>query len=323
MEENKNEEIYAYIKFYSETKKIILTQSFDEFKKKICNILNLKEGLFLSLKISYKDIDGDCISICTDEDYNILLSQVKDKEVETLNIEVEQNSEIDISACSNSIFNYQEKSEDEENKDNENDIKKDKEIILNKLNKYPNVPINKIDINDMNLDEDNLREKKFMVFPCTCNICTQYPIVKVLYHCPKCALFLCEECEENLGINHRHSILKIQTKNQFEDADLKINNDLQNEKNKNVNNQQQINNMSNSFKGVLGIINIFGNNNKCKDDNIKLNKNKNQEFSPKKMNLIQLARIKYDLNGISDDKLEEAIKKANGNIDEAITILMS
>ncbi len=44
---------------------------------------------------------------------------------------------------------------------------------------------------------------------------------------------------------------------------------------------------------------------------------------PQKMNLIQLARAKYDLDGISDNQLQEAIEKANGNIDDAIVLLMS
>ena len=34
MEENKNEEIIAYIKFYSEIKKVILTPTFEELKRR-------------------------------------------------------------------------------------------------------------------------------------------------------------------------------------------------------------------------------------------------------------------------------------------------
>jgi hypothetical protein len=41
------------------------------------------------------------------------------------------------------------------------------------------------------------------------------------------------------------------------------------------------------------------------------------------MSLIQLARAQYDLNGISDNQLQEAIEKTNGNIDDAIVLLMS
>ena len=41
------------------------------------------------------------------------------------------------------------------------------------------------------------------------------------------------------------------------------------------------------------------------------------------MSLIQLARAQYDLNGISDNKLQEALEKTKGNIDDAIALLLN
>ena len=41
------------------------------------------------------------------------------------------------------------------------------------------------------------------------------------------------------------------------------------------------------------------------------------------MNLLQLARSQYDLRGISDNQLRDAINKTNGNIDQAVILLMS
>ncbi len=46
-------------------------------------------------------------------------------------------------------------------------------------------------------------------------------------------------------------------------------------------------------------------------------------MGPQKMSLLQLARAQYDLKGISDAQLQDAILKTNGNIDEAIVLLMS
>ncbi len=51
--------------------------------------------------------------------------------------------------------------------------------------------------------------------------------------------------------------------------------------------------------------------------------NRNQQFGPQQMSLLQLARTQYDLNGISDNQLQDAINKSNGNIEQAIVLLMS
>ena len=159
-----------------------------------------------------------------------------------------------------------------------------------------------------------------MVFPYTCNLCNEYPIVRVLYYCPICAIPLCQKCEEKLGINHRHSILKIQTKQQFEDLNSKLKentnenkNIKNNEDNSNQSTLQTIaNNIKDSFLG------IFGENKNDENRN-----NINQQMAPQKMSLLQLARAQYDLNGITDNQLQEAIEKSNGNIEEAIVLLIS
>ena len=64
-----------------------------------------------------------------------------------------------------------------------------------------------------------------MFFPFNYYLCHQFSIVKVLYYCHILNIPLCEECEEKLGINHRHSILKVQTNQQFDDLNSKINMD--------------------------------------------------------------------------------------------------
>ena len=104
MENNKNEDIIAYIKFYHEIKKVILTPTFDEFKIKLCKVLQIDANLLNSLKLSYNDEDGDTIIVASEEDYNIFLGQITNKEVDILNIEKDENANIDINACSNSII---------------------------------------------------------------------------------------------------------------------------------------------------------------------------------------------------------------------------
>ena len=166
MEENKykdkNEEIIAYIKFNHEIKKVILAPTLKEFQKKICNILNIDETLINSLKLSYKDEDGDTISVSSEEDYNILLNQVKSKEVDILNIETDENADIDIDACSNSVIKFHEKIEkeevEEEDKNNKEIKNEEKEEIVNKAEENNTENINKIEDKDENTNKINLIE---------------------------------------------------------------------------------------------------------------------------------------------------------------------
>ena len=80
-----------------------------------------------------------------------------------------------------------------------------------------------------------------------------------------------------------------------------------------------VNNIKDSF-----LSGFFGNDNKnenVNNVNQRLN-NRNQQMMPQQMSLIQLARAQYDLNGITDNQLQEALVQTNGNIDEAIVLLM-
>lgn len=406
MEDNENQEVIAYIKFYSEIKKVILTPTFEELKKKICNLLQINEDSFNFLKLSYKDEDNDIITVSSEEDYNILLAQIKNKEVDILNIESEEDGNIDINACSHSIIKFHEnidKEDNEEEKKNDFDIISSQQFEINKEEKKENqknnividsIQSSRIEINENNQDQlknknnfdfqkndndlkspylqndindnninninnfnknnintrnninnininnnmnnNNLSSQTYMVFPLSCNLCSQYPIVKILYYCLVCNIPLCEECEDKLGINHRHSILKVQTNQQFEDLNLRINScskggNSQSNNNKNNNdnknspneNQSQIMNIFNNIKDSV-ISGIFGDDKKNENIN-NINQevnNKNEQIVPQRMSLIQLARAQYDLNGVSDNQLQEAIEKTNGNIDEAVILLM-
>ena len=395
MKENEKKEIIAYIKFYSEIKKVILTPTFDEFKLKICRVLGINENLFNSLKLSYKDEDNDIISVSSEEDYNILLGQIENKEVDIINIEKEENANIDINACSKSILKFNEKiNKEEENeqeeiinnnkglniifeqkleKNNEekyinqhqkNNIIHNNEIINNIQNYKNNNNLNIYNDNDNDLESPyilkdninnnineninannfdnniNVNNKKeginfdinsqtYMVFPYNCNLCNQFPIVKVLYYCLVCGIPLCQECEEKLGINHRHPILKVQSKQQFDDLQMKINENskekvnIEKNNNEDSSNESGIQKIADNLRNTIknSVLFLFGNDNKNENPNNR--PIDNQNMIPQKMNLIQLARASYNLDGVSDNQLQEAIEKANGNIDEAIVLLMS
>lgn len=201
------------------------------------------------------------------------------------------NSEDDISSP------YDQKNKNLEN--NNNNIK-----IINKINNINNIG-NNINAN-VNLNQTHL------VFNLTCGLCSQYPIINVLYYCPTCSLYICPECEKKPDINHRHSILKVQTQQQYADLNEKINNPKDGNNSENNVNQSNLEKITNNIKD--SVIKFFVGNNEE-------NNQPQQQNLPQQMSLIQIARAQYGLQGISDNVLEEAIRKTNGDIEKAIPLL--
>ena len=201
------------------------------------------------------------------------------------------NSEDDISSP------YDQKKQNFEN--NNNNIK-----IINQINNINNIG-NNVNAN-VNLNQTHL------VFNLTCGLCSQYPIINVLYYCPTCSLYICPECEKKPDINHRHSILKVQTQQQYADLNEKINNPKDGNNSGNNVNQSNLEKITNNIKD--SVIKFFVGNNEE-------NNQPQQQNLPQQMSLIQIARAQYGLQGISDNVLEEAIRKTNGDIEKAIPLL--
>ena len=362
MKEPIQEEIIAYIQFCNEIKKVILPPTFKGLQEKICSMLQINLELISSLLISYKDEDNDVVMVDSNEDYLILLDQIKNKQVNIINVEKNEKGNIDIDTCTKSIIKFQEKFDKNDEANNNFNIVSNQQFEINKQeNKIENNKINininrdninnnseeeiispykqkekekKIEennniniinqINDINninnIKDDNFNananvnlNQTYLVFNLTCDLCSKFPIIKVLYYCPTCSIYICPECEKKPDINHRHSILKIQTKNQFDDLNEKINNkneELSLEKN---NNNSQINfgKIKDNIKD--SVLKIFGGN---KEEN-----NIPKQNTTQQMSLIQIARAQYGLEGISDQQLENAIRKTNGDIERAIPLL--
>ena len=381
-QDSNTEEIIAYIQFYGEIKKVILPQTFEGLQEKISKMLQINTELISSLIISYKDEDNDSVIVNSNEDYLILLDQIKNKQVNIIIVEKGDKDNIDINTCSKSLIKFQEKidNNDEANKkkldivsnqqfeinkqdepnnrnikinninvnNNIKDIKNEIEIDnnINHKNEFNNIDndlnysnseediispyvqkeqnnisnqnninivnqVNNINYNNINGNANVNLSQTYLVFNLSCGLCNQYPIIKILYYCPTCSIYICSECEKKPDINHRHSILKIQTSQQYADLNEKIkksNDELNLEKTMNQSNFQRFkNDIKNS------VINIFGGN---KEEAKEPQQNLTQEMS-----LIQIARAQYGLQGISDNQLEEAIRKTNGNIEKAIPLL--
>ena len=386
MNNQNSEEINGYIQFYNEIKKVILPLTYDEFLEKLKKMLQIESDLISSLIISYRDEDNDRVMVNTNEDYSILLEQIKNKQANIITVEKEEKSNIDIDTCSQSLIKFKEKNDKnneannnlnivsnqqfeinkqenkieiinnniKNNKDINNDINNNAKNNINNLEEINNELeinnnkdfINNIDnnLNDSNSEEEIIspylqKEKEqnnnlnnniniinqindinananinlnqtYLVFNITCGLCNQYPIIKILYYCPTCSVYICPECEKKPDINHRHSILKIQTSQQYADLVEKINNSKENLL-KNNQNQSNLAKITDNIKD--SVLKIFGNNKE--EENIP------PQNLTSQMSIIQIARAQYGLEGISDEQLQDAIRKTNGNIENAIPLL--
>ena len=213
------------------------------------------------------------------------------------------NSEEDII----SPYLKQEKNINENNNNSNNiniiNINNDRNNIEN-INNINNENINNNMNANVNLSQTHL------VFNIPCGLCSQFPIIKILYYCPTCSVYICPECERKPDINHRHSILKVQTQQQYNDLIEKIGKkaELKLENNINESNLAKItNNIKDSFLKIIG----------SNKEEINLQ----PQNMTQQMSLIQIARMKYDLQGRSDKQIEEAIRKTNGDIEKAIPLL--
>ena len=218
-------------------------------------------------------------------------------------------------------------------------------------NKQINNQFNNIQSNNSNLNQLNRNYQNIINFPVNCFTCGKFPIKNILYMCNICTLFFCEECEKVQGPIHPHPLIKIRTNQQFQKWNIIENKDesssiikvFGNVKNsvlggfKSIsdyfygeNNNDNQNNMNNNYN----INNQFNNNmnmnqnyfyNNPNNQNLQINNNYNRNyFSNNNMNqMIQIARNKYNLSNISNEQLEQAIKKANGNIDQAVISFIS
>lgn len=312
---NVEEKLYAKIEFNSHEKEIIIPLEYDEFVEKICKILKINTDDANSvLHFKYIDEDNEMIDMNSVGDYDQLLEDIKEAINVKINIELKGNSILDINTYTQNFIKYPEeksnkkeviKDDDRINIDNSNldnsnmnfiNTEKNGFTILNvkmdNNNKNSNNNINKKNqINNNNINNNDFSQK-YITFLETCDVCYKYPIINILYYCLKCENFVCENCEREPYI-HRHSYIKVQTKEQYRDLNEKINNKENETKSK-------LNQIYNGIKNSLKTIPIK---------------------EPLLMSLLEITRKKYNLKNIDDNKLKEALIKANKDIDKAILFL--
>lgn len=81
--ENKKPNTKFIITFLEEKKEIPITDKFEEFKTKICQLFELSAESLKGLEMNYKDNEGDLIYLSDEEDYSQLLLSIEEmKEIE-------------------------------------------------------------------------------------------------------------------------------------------------------------------------------------------------------------------------------------------------
>ena len=214
MKEEDNEETYEIKLFYNKQEfDLSINSSYDETLRKICQIINLNAN---SLILSYDDEDGDNILVSNEEDYSIFLDQIKSNVVKCLIIELNDKSN------ENNINEYSNYNTNDFNIiffDNEKDNQIGKNINnINIINNYELFNDNGMQNSSISTpkkvnNDDERIEDKIYYFRCTS--CDEYPILFVMFYCPECNLYLCENCGKNMG-NHFHQLLKIDSQDKIQ-----------------------------------------------------------------------------------------------------------
>ena len=206
---------------------------------------------------------------------------------------------------------------------------------MNMMNAQPIQPINQFKpiqpINQIQpIRENQILSQKQIQFDVKCSYCNIYPILNTIYKCPICNQFYCSNCEHKYGDRHPHSLLKIRNYNQLTEVDSMVfskapssissysvpsNNVglaqplaspyISNQPIQVMQEPSAIDTIVNSVKQIPNKVITFFSGNDGKEQ----------------LTLVQLARKNYDLAGFTDGQIEDALKRCNGNIDQAVIFL--
>jgi len=268
MENVYDEKVNIKLNFYGELIDYAVNSDYLSFLKDLCGIFGLSMNQLSSISLSYADEDGDVIMVSTKEDFLIFLEQARQKVVDTLIIEVNEESNIDPISLMDSALNYQEQVEEananliNSNQNGINNINNDNN--LNNDNNYYN--INNYDDNN-NIQNQEVNNEAPLVFYVECNCCQIYPLLERIYYCQQCDMCLCQNCKPKFE-NHEHPMIKIETEDEFEIIIKAYENKA---KLLEKNNNQQINNINNNINYQNNSINNSYQNN--------INQNYNNQYS--------------------------------------------
>ena len=216
------------------------------------------------------------------------------------------------------------------NRINNNNNNKNKNIKNNNNNNINNINQNN------NRQNQNQSQMSMLAFPHSCSLCNAAPLYQVMYYCKECRQIFCHRCEYYHGPKHPHPYFKIVNtmqydfltkggKSNFDKFMDGVGKNLEGAYNSVLgffgggnrnNNNNNINNNNNNVNQMSGIQN---NNN-----NVNQNQNNNgqRQPGPQQVSLVQIARNCYDLRNVTDQQIENALRQTNGNIDDAVILLV-
>ncbi len=323
------------INFNSVIKKILLPLDYDSFLEKIQKILNIKSDLISCFEFEYNDKKGE-INFNSGAGYDTFIDEINsgttltiiysnkipDKDIDSctksfenfnenindsdnvniINIDNNINTDLNIN---NDLNQNNESNNDSMDNSNMNIIKKKVDYIS-----LLNNNINKKEKGNSNINENNIVQmfisikiknyidfsETYLTFFELCSSCYEYPLENIIYYCLECKIYICEKCEKSDGFNHRHTLLKIQTKEQYNDL-------IYNKFIEGSPNQSRLKQIYYYLKNYTYI--FFS-----------------RKRFPELMNKIQIFRETYHiLNNINDITLKNALTKANGDFETAFSIL--
>ena len=279
------------------------------------NVINNNE-------INNEIIDNDKINILNQEEKKDNMNKINNYDI--LDYDFDELNEI---SDENKINNYN----DNHNKINDNEK-------------------NENDIDNIKLDNDlskniNMENHHSIIYRETCKFCKANPLYDVFYFCTKCNYIMCSKCEKEKGSLDSHPLFKIQTPKQYMNSNIKLEKNIINhikgygdvikgvftsitdiiqKKNDNKNNGENdnTNDNKNNYNKTSDLKNKVDNN----KNNINLKPNANDRDNSNKdennyKTLAQELIYNYKLDGVSEEKLEEALKLTNGDINEALQSL--
>ena len=150
-------------------------------------------------------------------------------------------------------------------------------------------------------------------FPYACSLCRIGPIYHVMYFCKECNLVICPRCEQREGERHFHPLYKVQNGSQFQYLNINGASTM----------DMIMNKMEGAYNSVLGFFGAGNNGNNNNPNNNPQQQQQKQQHVPQLVSNVQLARNIYDLRNVSDQQIEDALIKAQGNIDQAVFSLVS
>ena len=196
------------LNFYGDQVEVAINSDYNSFISSICNALKISPEITKKILLSYNDEDGDNILLSNEEDYSIFIEQVKQKVVQELIIEVNDN--LEDRALNNK--NGMEQSNINCNGSFNNITNSNKNYSYNFSNQ------NNFNEEDKKLNEE-FKNKNFQmenfVYNRKCTLCSIYPIILIMYYCDKCNKYLCEKCYGKEK-SHCHSMVKIINKFQLD-----------------------------------------------------------------------------------------------------------